>query len=102
MSRMRRLLRTLGSSYLSLVAASIYTLVSVPLALRYLSRAEFGLWAVMVQVSGYLALVDVGMSASTARFLIEHKDHPERGEYGSVLQTGQLVLCVQGLIIAVV
>jgi O-antigen/teichoic acid export membrane protein len=98
---MRRLLQALASSYLSLAAASVYTLVSVPLALHFLSRAEFGLWALMAQVSGYLALVDMGMSASTARFLIEHKDHPERGEYGSVLQTGQLVLFVQGMIVVV-
>jgi O-antigen/teichoic acid export membrane protein len=98
-SRMRRFLRTLASGYLSVAAATAYTLVSVPLALRFLSRAEFGLWAVMAQVSGYLALVDVGMTSSTARFLIEHKDHPERGDYGSVLQTGQLVLCVQGVIV---
>jgi O-antigen/teichoic acid export membrane protein len=101
-SRMRRFLRALASSYLSLAAASMYTLVSVPLALHFLSRAEFGLWALMAQVTGYLALVDVGMSTSTARFLIEHKDYPERGDYGSVLQTGQLVLTVQGVIIVLV
>jgi O-antigen/teichoic acid export membrane protein len=99
---MQRLLQTLVSSYLSLGASSVYTLVSVPLALHFLSRAEFGLWALMVQVSGYLSLVDVGMSSSTALFLIDHKDHPERGEYGSVLQTGQLVLFVQGVLITVV
>jgi len=99
---MRRFLRSTVSSYLSLVAASVYTMVSVPLALHYMSRAEFGLWALMSQIGGYLMLVDVGMSASTARFLIEHKDHPERGEYGSVLLTGQLVLFVQGLIVVAV
>ncbi|MGA2604769.1 MAG: oligosaccharide flippase family protein [Verrucomicrobiia bacterium] len=99
MSRMHRFLRTLVSSYLSFAASSVYTLVSVPLALHFLSRAEFGLWALMAQIAGYLALADVGMSSSTARFLIDHKDHPEDGQYGSVLLTGQLVLFVQGLII---
>ncbi|HVM62076.1 MAG TPA: lipopolysaccharide biosynthesis protein [Verrucomicrobiae bacterium] len=98
-SRMRRFLQTLVSSYLSLIASSVYTMVSVPLALHYLSRAEFGLWALMSQVGGYLMLVDLGMTSSTARFLIDHKDTPGDGEYGSVLQTGQLVLCVQGLIV---
>jgi O-antigen/teichoic acid export membrane protein len=99
MSRMRRFLQTLVSSYLSLVAASVYTMVSVPLALHFLSRSEFGLWALMAQIGGYLMLVDIGMSTSTGLFLIDHKDHPENGEYGSVLQTGQLVLLVQGVII---
>ena len=67
-SRMGRVARMLGSGYLSLAAASVYVLVSVPLALRFLSLSEFGLWAIMVQVSGYLALVDMGMTNSTARF----------------------------------
>jgi O-antigen/teichoic acid export membrane protein len=100
-SRMRRYVQTLASSYLALAAAAVYTAISVPLALHFLSRSEFGLWALMVQIGGYLALIDMGMSSSVARFLIDHKDYPEQGEYGSVLQTGQMVLLVQGSIVAV-
>jgi O-antigen/teichoic acid export membrane protein len=99
--RMRRYVQTLASSYLALAAAAVYTAVSVPLALHFLSRSEFGLWALMVQIGGYLALIDMGMSSSVARFLIDHKDYPEQGEYGSVLQTGQMVLLVQGSIVTV-
>ena len=100
-SRMRRFVQTLLSSYLALAAAAVYTFISVPLALHFLTRPEFGLWALMVQIGGYLTLIDLGMSSSVARFLIDHKDEPERGEYGSVLKTGQLVLLTQGAIVAV-
>jgi len=44
-SRMRRFVRMLASGYMSLAAAAVYTLVSVPLALRFLDLPEFGLWA---------------------------------------------------------
>ena len=70
---MRRLLQTLASGYLSLAAASVYTLVSVPLVLHFLTKLEFGLWALMFQIAGYLALIDFGMSPAVARLLIEEK-----------------------------
>jgi O-antigen/teichoic acid export membrane protein len=69
------------------------------MALHFLPRAEFGLWAVMTQAVGYIALVDAGMTGAVARHLIDHKDHPENGDYGSVILTGNLVWLVQGAII---
>jgi O-antigen/teichoic acid export membrane protein len=79
-------------------AASVFTLVSVPLALHFLSDERFGLWLLMSFVAQFLALIDFGMSGSVARLLIDHKDDPGGGEYGSLVKTGFLVLLVQGAI----
>ena len=51
-SRMRRFVQSLLSSYLALGAAAVYTMISVPLALHFLSRQEFGLWALLAQIAG--------------------------------------------------
>jgi hypothetical protein len=67
-----------------------YTLASVPLALRYLSKQEFGLWAVTSQLALYAGLLDFGMSGAGMRILIDHKDRTG-SNYGSVIQTGVLV-----------
>ncbi len=77
----------------------IFTLASVPLALRYLNKAEFGLWALITQLAGYIALIDLGMSGSVARILVDYKDRPSDGQYGSVIQTGFLVTLTQGFLI---
>ena len=79
MSRFRNFAQSLASGYVLLGVNVLYTLVSVPLALRYLSKPEFGLWGVTTMVAGYLALVDMGMSASVARLLIDQKDEPGGG-----------------------
>ena len=47
----------------------------------------------------YLTLVDLGMSASVARLLVDHKDERGSGAYGGLIQTGWLVLVVQGAFI---
>lgn len=99
MSRIKRFVHILASSYASLGAGVVFTLVSVPMALHFLPKAEFGLWAVMTQAVSYIALIDAGMTGAVARHLIDHKDHPGGGDYGSVIVTGNLVWLIQGAII---
>jgi O-antigen/teichoic acid export membrane protein len=53
----------------------------------------------MSSISGYLNLIDLGMSGSVARLLIDHKDDRTGNDYGSLIKTGWLVLAVQGLLL---
>lgn len=99
MSRFKRFAHSLASGYVLLGANMLYTLASVPLALHYLGKAEFGLWALATTIGGYLLLVDFGLGASVARILIDHKDAPRGGQYGGMIQTGLLVGLVQGAVI---
>jgi len=102
MARFKRFTHSLASGYVMLGANTLYTLASIPLALAYLSKEEFGLWAVVMQISGYIALVDFGMSASVGRILIDYKDRRADGSYGAMIQTGLLVGTVQGALVFVV
>ena len=76
-----------------------YSLASVPIALRYLSVEEFGLFVLLIQIAAYFTLIEIGMSAATARILVDHKDNRDGGVYGSVILTGLLVFVIQGFII---
>lgn len=99
MSRFKRFVHSLASGYVLLGANMLYTLASVPLALHYLGKAEFGLWALATTIGGYLLLVDFGLGASVARILIDHKDDTRGGHYGGMIQTGLLVGLAQGAVI---
>jgi len=99
MPRFRRILHGAASGYVLLIITSLYSLASVPLALHYLSNERFALWALMASIGGYLSLIDLGMSNSVARLLIDHKDIREGGTYGSLIKTGWLVLVVQAGIV---
>ena len=100
MSRVRRFFFIAGAGYLTTLANFAYTALSVPLALRFLSKEEFALWALALQIGGYLMLLDLGMSSSVSRFLANHKESIQDGEYGNVLQTGRWVLGIQALFLA--
>src|SRR5271170_6561399 len=98
MSRLKRFTHSLLSGYVALGANIFYTLASVPLALHYLSKAEFGLWALTLQVANFISLVDLGMGSSIARILIDHKDERNNGRYGGAIKSGFMVCLVQGLL----
>jgi O-antigen/teichoic acid export membrane protein len=77
----------------------VYSLVSIPLILHWLPRAEFGIWVLLGQLMSYLSLVDLGMTAAVARLLVDHKEERANGNYGSLIKTAFLVSVVQGALI---
>jgi O-antigen/teichoic acid export membrane protein len=99
LSRLRQFSRGLGSSWLATLATVIYSFLSVPIALKYLSVDEFGLFVLLLQVAGYFSLIEIGMSAATSRILVDYKDRPNDGVYGSVILTGLIVFSLQALVI---
>ncbi len=101
MSRSKRFITGLLSSYAAIGINILTTLASVPLALHYLDKEEFGLWALVTQISGYLILLELGMSGSVARTLADHKDDIKTGVYGSILKTGGRVFVIQGCAIVI-
>ena len=102
MNRSRQFLHGLGSSWFATASTVVYSLLSVPIALRYLSVDEFGLFVLLIQVATYFALIEIGMSAATARILMDHKDSRDGGGYGSVILTSFLVFGIQALLVLIV
>jgi O-antigen/teichoic acid export membrane protein len=86
--------------YALLCTNIVFTLLSVPLALSYLGKTEFGLWALAQQVGGYFMLIDLGLTSAMSRLLANHKDNVNGGCYGSLLITGGVVFAIQGVVLA--
>lgn len=99
MSRLKNFSRNLAASYLQMGVNALYSLVSVPIILHWLSKAEFGIWALLVQFTTYMWLLDMGINQAIARLLIDHKDCRENGEYGSLIKASALVSAIQGMTI---
>lgn len=101
-SRTHNFIRGLGAGYLATAINIAYTAASVPLALHYLGKEQFGLWALAQQITGYLILLDLGVSSAVSRFIADRKDDVNGGGYGGLLLTGAIVFAIQGLIITIV
>ena len=101
MSRVKRFTHAVLSGYLAQAANVLIAFVSIPLALHYLNPAEFSVWALTAQITGYLAVIDMGMRFSVARILMDEKDHRNTGAYGSTIQAGLSVGAIQGTIVLI-
>lgn len=97
MSRKSLFIRGVGIGYIALAVNIAYSLVSIPLALAYLGKEQFGLWAVVLQIVGFLHLLDFGISNGISRIVIDEKDNRTSGAYGSVLLTGTIAQTIIGL-----
>jgi hypothetical protein len=76
--------RSLGAGYFAIAVNIAYTIASVPLALHYLGKEQFGLWALAQQITGYLILLDLGVSSAVSRFIADRKDGGAGKEKASV------------------
>ena len=95
--RTRNFVWGLATGYALTGANIIYTLVSVPLALHFLNREQFGLWVLVAQLASYLNMLDLGMQSSASRIFVNHKDHKQGGSYGSLVRTSFYVFGAQAL-----
>jgi O-antigen/teichoic acid export membrane protein len=88
--------RGLGASYFATGINIVYIAATVPLALHYLGKEQFGLWALAQQITGYLILLEFGVSSAVSRFIANHKDDVNGGDYGRLLLAGTIVFAIQG------
>lgn len=87
------------ASYGAMVSTMIIGIFSVPVALHFLSKEEFGLWNIVGQSLGYLLLLDFGVASSTGRMLVgplRAGDQKELNGWWTVLVS---VLSLQGLLV---
>ena len=101
MTRTKRFINGTLAGYGNIATNVIFTLLTVPLALKYLDQEQFGLWALAVQLNGYLILLGLGVGPAISRFLIDYKDEVNSGYYGAYLLTGGIVQILQGILIGV-
>lgn len=94
-----RYLLSLGAGYAQMSVMILVSLLQVPLALAYLGKSQFGIWALASQVAVWFQLVDGGMNGALSRHLIDYRKDGASADLGKCLATGLRVLCLQGLVV---
>lgn len=95
MNRTQRFFRSILSGYACTFVVAACSFASIYLSLRFLSVPQFGLWALVFQINGYLLLTDFGISNAVGRFLMDWKDQRPSKQYGETFLAGLLILFLQ-------
>ncbi|HTV66338.1 MAG TPA: lipopolysaccharide biosynthesis protein [Bryocella sp.] len=92
-SRYGRIGQAVGSGALVRVLASAITLVSLPLAVRYLGAERYGVWATITTTAVWINLLDLGIANTLTNhisraYALGDKDHAARGLTNALALTG--------------
>jgi O-antigen/teichoic acid export membrane protein len=101
-SRKTLLTRGVLLGYGAMVTQIFYSLATIPLALSYLKKEEYGLWGLIGTITGYLVMLEFGMTNAFQRHLFECRDSKEDGRYGRLFTASCATFLLIGLLMLVV
>jgi len=91
-----RLLAASSSNLLVLAARIVLTLIVTPITFHALGQFDYGIWEITVSVSGYMALFDIGLRPSVARFATLHATQRSYTELRETLSTAWAFMLLLG------
>ena len=62
-------LKSVVGNWSYLVVVSIFAFVITPFVVRHLGNTAYGIWALVLQLTGYMGVVDVGLRSALVRFV---------------------------------
>jgi O-antigen/teichoic acid export membrane protein len=94
--------RNAFASYLAFVSTTVTGLISIPLAVHHLSSEEFGLWAVISAVGGYLAFMELGLGFASGRKMADGIVAKDKAEIDQWWTLSRVVLAAQGILVILI
>ena len=95
-SSKRQLLLNAASSYTSLIASLILSVLVTRVLLRHLGAGTYGLWIVLLGLVGYLGLLDAGVSTALTQRIARLTARGDRDGIANLLRTAWLFFSVSG------
>jgi len=101
-NRTGRFVRMLTTSNFNVAASAVYSIGLVPIVLHFSNVSELGLWTLIVQFSGYLSVIDAGVTSACIRRFVGPIARNEMTDLSAVFKTAFLVSLSQGALCCLV
>ena len=93
-----RLMRNAVSNLMGAVVPALVALGTVPLVVRGLGEAGYGMFSLVTGIVGYFAVIDINVTAGSVKFIAEHKARDDRDKINQTLFFGIVVYALIGAI----
>ena len=94
--RTRRAAFGILTNHASAVVMALAGFLLVPIVLRYVGREDYGLWATIGQVLGYLALLDVGFGSAVLRRAAQLRECNDPNAVNRLVSTAVVLYSILG------
>jgi O-antigen/teichoic acid export membrane protein len=94
----RQIIKNVGSSWFSLGINVALGLVLSPFIVHRLGDTAFGIWVLILSITGYYGLFDLGIGSSVIRFVSKYTATGEHEELAKVINTSLFTYSCIGLL----
>src|SRR3954469_10334168 len=98
MSHKRKILRGSASNLARVALSALLSLVLPPLLVHRLQPAEYGAWVLILQISGYINLLELGLQTAIAKFVAEYDASGDGQAAARILSSSFAILCASALV----
>src|SRR5437868_4139262 len=98
MSRKLDILKNVGSSWFSLGVTIVVGIFISPFVLHHLGDEAFGLWILILSLTGYYGLFDLGIRSSIVRYVAKYSATGERDELNWLISTALFSYSIIGIV----
>lgn len=95
---LRKLFNNAFSNYASMIVSIVIAFVMSPVLVHKLGDISYGILALVVSVTGYFSLLDLGMNRAIVRFVSMYEANDDRVELNYFFNTTLIMYSVLGLI----
>src|SRR5687768_9322610 len=94
----RRFIRNILSSWAGYGITLVVGFCLAPFLVTRLGAAGYGIWTLIVAVTGYCGLLDLGLRSSVVRFVVRHVAQTNHGEVNRTLSSALFMLTGAGIL----
>jgi O-antigen/teichoic acid export membrane protein len=93
-----RILRNIFSNWTSYLVTAVIGFLLTPVVVHSLGATGYGLWTLVLSITGYFGLLDLGIRSSVSRFLARHLALKDDAGFNSTVSAALLILTCGGIL----
>ena len=95
--RWRIIARNIGSNWASYLVTAVIGFFLTPVILHSLGTTGYGLWTLVLSLTGYFGLLDLGIRSSVGRFVARYIALEDEDKVNRTVSTACVILAVGGM-----
>lgn len=99
MSVLKTISRNIFSNYVGIGGSIVIAFLLSPFLIHTLGDTNYGVWSVIAALTGYMALLDLGVSSAIAKYVSKYRALNDYQSLNKVMNTGLLILISVGVIL---
>jgi len=97
-----KIIKNIFSSWANLVVAVVLTFFVSPIIVHSLGNEAYGLWVIVISITGYFTVLDLGISSAIVKYVSEYFSTEQIEKVRQVFSSSLVVFLTVGILILII